>query len=174
MGAAALLIAALFLPWQELRGPSGQGYDGWYSVTGAAAGSLCLLLLATPALPALESYVLDAVAAIVIFVSMAGAAFREGASFFRVGYGAFVGFAAVGALLITTFLRLRPGPVDRGRALARAVPLAASVLCLAAVVVPLWFVLPEKWAFQASALYGSLAVPGVLLSLYLIRCGLAG
>jgi len=169
MGAAALLIAALFLPWQELQGPSGQGYDGWYSVTGAAAGSLCLLLLATPALPALESYVPDAVAAIVIFVSMASAAFRESPSFFRIGYGTFVGFAAVGVLLITTLLRLRPGPVDRERALARAVPLAASVLCIAAVVVPVWFVLPKRWTFQASALYGSLAVPGVLLSLYLVR-----
>jgi hypothetical protein len=49
------------------------------------------------------------------------------------------------------------------------VPLAASVLCIAAIIVPLWFVLPENWTFQASALYGSLAVPGVLLSLYLIR-----
>jgi phosphatidylglycerophosphate synthase len=49
------------------------------------------------------------------------------------------------------------------------VPLTASILCVAAIIVPLWFVLPENWTFQASALYGSLAVPGVLLSLYLIH-----
>lgn len=48
-------------------------------------------------------------------------------------------------------------------------PLTASILCVAAIIVPLWFVLPENWTFQASALYGSLAVPGVLLSLYLIH-----
>jgi hypothetical protein len=51
----------------------------------------------------------------------------------------------------------------------RAVPLAASVLCIVAVVVPLWFVLPESWHFQASALYGAFAVPGVMLALYLVR-----
>jgi len=173
-GSAAVLIVALFLPWQQLdaHGVSGQSYDGWSSVTGAAAGSLCLLLLATPALPALpalESYVLDVVAAVVIFVSLAGTQFRESPSFFRIGYGAFVGFAAVGILLVTAVAPLRPGPVERGRALARIVPLGASVLCVAAVVVPSWFVLPQKWTFQASALYGSLVVPGVLLALYLVR-----
>jgi hypothetical protein len=170
-GAAALLIVALFLPWQEVdgHGISGPSYDGWYSVTGAAAGSLCLLLLAGPALPAVESYVLDAVAAVVIFVSLTGTQFRESPSFYRIGYGALLGFAAAGILLVTAVLRLRPAPVERGRALARVVPLAASVLCIAAVVVPEWFVLPERWTFQASALYGSLEVPGVLIALYLIR-----
>ena len=162
---------ALFLPWQEIHavGVTGRGYAGWYSTTGAAAGTLCLLLLATPVLPVLESYVLDAVAAVVIFVSVAGTAFRAESAFYRIGYGAFVGFAAAGILLVTTLLPLRPGYVDRRRALVRAVPLVACVLCLAAVVLPLWFVLPDSWTFQASALYGSFAVPGVLSSLYLVR-----
>jgi hypothetical protein len=171
MGAAALLIVGLFLPWQELhaQGVSGRGYDGWYSATGAAAGGLSLLLLASPALPALENHVLDAVVAVVIFVSAAGTAFREESSFFRVGYGAFIGFAAAGILLVTVLLPLRPGRVDRERALTRAVPLAASVLCVAAVVVPLWFLLPQNWTFQSFPLTLSLAVPGVLLTLYLVR-----
>lgn len=171
LGAAGLLILALFLPWQELNVEviSGRGYDGWYSATGAAAGSICLLLLATPALPALENYVLDAVVAIAIFVSTLGTGFREESSIFKVGYGAYVGFAAAGILLVTALLPLRPGHVSRERALARAAPLAASVLCIAAVVVPFWFVLPQGWTFQAAALRGSLAVPGVLLGLYLVR-----
>jgi hypothetical protein len=167
-GAAATLIAALFLPWQEIDAVR-VSYDGWYLVTGAAAGGLCLLLLAAPALPGLESYVLDATVAVAIFVSAAGTAFRENSPFFRIGYGAFVGFAAAGILLLTALVPLRPGHVDWGRALARAVPLATSVLCVAALVVPLWFLLPENWTFQSYALYGSLVVPGVLLSLYLVR-----
>jgi hypothetical protein len=170
IGAAALLIVSLFLPWREIHGAGASGQlGGWYSVSGAAAGGLCLLLLATPALPALESWILDAAVAVVIFVSVAGTAFREETFVYRIGYGAFVGFAAAGILLVTALMPLRAPHVDRRRALARAVPLAASVLCIAAIIVPLWFVLPENWTFQASALYGSLAVPGVLLSLYLIR-----
>lgn len=53
--------------------------------------------------------------------------------------------------------------------MAVEVHLAASVLCIAALVVSLWFVLPETWTFQATALYGTLAVAGVLLGLYLVR-----
>lgn len=53
--------------------------------------------------------------------------------------------------------------------MAVEVHLAASILCIAAVVVSLWFVLPETWTFQATALYGTLAVAGVLLGLYLVR-----
>jgi hypothetical protein len=172
VGAAVLLIVALFLPWQEVHGlvrENGAGLDGWYSVTGTAAGSLSLLLLATPALPALESWVLDAVVAVVIFVSVAGTAFREDLFAYQIGYGAILGFAAAGVLLVTAVIPLRIGHVDRSRALARALPLAASVLCIAAVVLPLWFVLPEQWTFQASALHGSFTVSGVLLSLYLVR-----
>ena len=143
-------------------------------MTGTAAGSLSLLLLATPALPALESWVLDAVVAVVIFVSVAGTAFREDLFAYQIGYGAILGFAAAGVLLVTAVIPLRIGHVDRSRALARALPLAASVLCIAAVVLPLWFVLPEQWTFQASALHGSFTVSGVLLSLYLVRLWPAG
>lgn len=167
-GAAALLIVALFLPWEELR-VTGQANDGWYSATGAAAGGLCLLLLAAPSFPALESYALDMVVAVAIFVSATGTAFRTSSFFYRDGYGAFVGIAAAGILLVTVLVPLRPVRVDRGRALMRAVPLAASVLCVAAAVVPLWFVVPETWRSQTLALSGVLVVPGVLLGLYLVH-----
>jgi hypothetical protein len=167
--AAALLIVALFLPWLEFQGVSVNGTDGWYLATGAAAGSLCLLLLATPGLPALENYVLDVVVAIAIFVSALGTALFRESPFSRIGYGAFVGFAAAGVLLVCALVPLRPGRADPGRARARAVPLTASVLCVAAVVVPLWLVLPQNWTYQAVSLNGSLAIPGLLLALYLVR-----
>jgi hypothetical protein len=171
IGAAALLIVALFLPWQGLNveGVTVRTIDGWYWSTGAAAGSLCLVLLASQALPALEGYVLDAVVAIVIFVSALATGFREQSFAYRIGYGAYVGIAAAGVLLVTALMRLRPGHVDASRARARAAPLAASVLCVAVVVVPSWFVLPEGWDYPAAPLSGFLAVPGVLISLYLIR-----
>jgi hypothetical protein len=170
-GAAALLIVALFLPWLEFRHgvASGQGTDGWYSVPGTAAGTLCLLLLAASALPTLETYVLDTVAAVAIFVSAAATVFRQETIVYRIGYGAFIGVVAAGILVVTAIVALRPGHVDRGRALARAVPLALSVLCVAAVVVPMWFVVPVAWRFQSEALYGSMTVPGVLVGLYLVR-----
>jgi hypothetical protein len=170
MGAAPLLIVALFLPWQELHTPvTTHGTDGWYVSSGAAAGSLCLLILATPALPALENYVLDAVVAIAIFVSALGTAFHHESSVYRFGYGAFVGFATAGILLVSALVPLRFASVDRARALARAVPLTASVLCVAAVFVPLWYVLPNPWEVQAFPLSGWLSVPGLLIALYLVR-----
>jgi hypothetical protein len=161
-GAAALLIVALFLPWRE-------GIDGWYSPAGAATGCLCLLLLGTAVVPALENYVLDAMVAIAIFVAALATAFRGVSSFYNFGNGAYVGIAATGILLVTALAPLRLGHVDRRRARARAVPLATSVLCVAAVAVPSWSVLPEAWSYQAAPLYGFLVVPGVLFSLYLVR-----
>jgi hypothetical protein len=170
LGAAALLIVALFLPWQELSTPGHSfGFNGWYAVTGAAAGGLCLLLLATPARPALENYLLDVAIAIALFVSTLGTLFRQYPEI-HFGYGAFVGFAAAGILLVAALVRLRPGRVERRRALARAVPLAVSVLCVAAIVVPTWFVLPRSSTPQATPLYyGWVQVAGMLLALYLVR-----
>jgi hypothetical protein len=172
-GAAVLLVVSLFLPWQELHTAAvrGQWTNGWYLVEGAVAGTLCLLLVATPAVPALRQYVLDGIIAAVILVSALGTAFRQESFVFRIGYGAFVGFAAAGVLLVTALLPLRTGHVDRARARARAAPLATAALCVVAIVLPLWFVLPRAWTFQAAPLYyGSwLAVGGLLLALYLVR-----
>jgi hypothetical protein len=170
MGAAALLIVALFLPWQELRRPVvAESFAGWSTPTGAATGALCLLLLGLPAFRKVESYVLDVVAAIVLFVSVLATYSRAESFVFRIGYGAFVGIAAAAILLVTALAQVRPGHVDRSRALARAVPLALSALCVAAVVIPSWFVLPQDWRDQAAPLSSWLAVSGVLIGLYLIR-----
>ena len=73
-----------------------------------------------------------------------------------------------GILLVVALASFRPAHRVRSRALARAVPLAASVLCVASIMVPWWFVLPQDWTFRASPLYSWLGVPGLLLALYLV------
>jgi hypothetical protein len=167
VGAATLLVA-LFLPWEEL-GDASVGLIGWYAVSGAAAGALCLLVLASPALPALEGYVLDMAIAIALLVSALATAYRADGPFFRMDYGAIVGFVGAGILLVTALVSLRPGRVERSRALVRAVPLALSVLCVASIMVPWWFVLPLDWTSRALALDSWLGVAGLLLALYLVR-----
>jgi hypothetical protein len=168
VGAAALLIVALFLPWQELaHGPI--RFIGWYPVSGAAAGALCLLVLATPAWPTLEGYVLDMAIAIALLVSALATAYRADGLFFRMGYGAIVGFVGAGVILVAALVSFRPVRVERSRALALAAPLAAAVLCVASVMVPWWYVLPLDWTSRASSLYSWLGVPGLLLALYLVR-----
>jgi hypothetical protein len=166
VGAAGLLLVALFLPWQQF-GP-GETTNGWYDVAGATAGSLCLVLIATAALPVLEDYVVDLVVAVALLVSALGTTSREDA-FLRMRYGAFVGLAAVGVLLVAVLVRSRPGHLDGRRLRARAVPLVASLLCVATVIVPWWNVLPRDWENQAVPLPGWMGVPGLLLSLYLVR-----
>jgi hypothetical protein len=114
--------------------------------------------------------VLDAAVAVALFVSTLGTVFRQDLPIFHFGYGAFVGFPAAGILLLTALVRFRPGLSERRRTLARTVPLAASVLCVAAIVVPMWYVLPQSWTFQATPLYyGWLPAAGLLLALYLVR-----
>jgi hypothetical protein len=168
LGAAALLVVALFLPWQKLAEGS-ISFIGWYVVSGAAAGALCLLLLATPAVPALEAYVLDTAIAVALLVSALGTAYLASGPFFRMDYGAIVGFVGAGVLLVTALVPFRPVQVDKSRAFVRAVPLALAVLCVASIMVPWWFVLPRDWTSQALPLNNWLGVAGLLLALYLVR-----
>ena len=167
LGAAALLVVALFLPWEKLAEGS-ISFIGWYMVSGAAAGALCLLLLATPAVPALEAYVLDTAIAVALLVSL-GTAYLADGPFYRMDYGAIVGFVGAGVLLVTALVSFRPVQVDRSRAFVRAVPLALAVLCVASIMVPWWFVLPRDWTSQALPLNSWLGVAGLLLALYLVR-----
>lgn len=172
-GAAILLLAALFLPWQELRDAQAvlHSASGWEPYAGAVAGGLALLLLAAPVLPAVEAYVLEAAVAAALLLSAQGGFFADfgNSLIFRMGYGLYVGFAAAALLLIATLVPFRPPPFDRRRMLVRALPLGLSVACVAAVVVPWWFVVPQSWTFRATAVRDWLSAPALFLALYLVR-----
>jgi hypothetical protein len=172
-GAAALLVVALFLPWLGIAFGLGawQVTHGWEEFPGAVAGGVALLLLAAPAIPVLEAFSLELVAAIAFFVSWVGAGeasvgFPPG---FRVGYGSFLGFAATLLLIVSVLVPLRPAHVERKRALAYTVPIAASVACLGVVVVGAWEVLPWPTRYEAVAVLSWFSVAALLLSLYLIH-----
>ena len=172
--AAILLLAALFLPWQEMRAAPrfhAPGFAGWWAYGGAVAGGLALLLLAAVALPGLEAYALEAAVAIALLVSAQGGFFAGFANsrIFRMGYGLYVGFGATALLLIATLVPFRPGEVNRRRALARALPIGLAVACVGAVVVPWWFVVPQDWLLRATAVRDWLSVPALFLALSVVR-----
>jgi hypothetical protein len=172
--AALVLLIALFLPWERLSGAP-QGFaasaNGWSVFPGGVAGALALLLLLAAALlPELEAHALTIALAIAFLVSVIGTYLAVGADsrVFGLAGGSYVGFAATAALLLSVLGPFRPIRVDPHRALARAVPLAASLACLGAVMLPLWEVLPRDWT-QADAVSGELWVAALLLALFLIR-----
>jgi hypothetical protein len=172
-GAAALLVLALFLPWLGIALGLGawQVTHGWEELPGAVAGGLALLLLVAPTVPVVETFALGLVAAIAFLVSWVGAGeasvgFPPG---FRVGYGSFLGFAATLLLIVSVLAPLRPARVERKRALAFSIPVAASVGCLGVVVVGAWEVLPWPTRYEAVAVLSWFSVAALLLSLYLIR-----
>jgi hypothetical protein len=169
-----VLLIALFLPWEQLGGAS-QGFaasaNGWSIFPGGVAGALALpLLLAAVLLPELETHALTIVLTIAFLVSVIGTYLAVGdeSRVFGLAWGSYVGFAATAALLLSVLGPLRPVRVEPSRALARAVPLTASIACLVAVVLPLWDVLPRDWV-QADAVSGELSVAALLLVLHLIR-----
>ncbi len=82
------------------------------------------------------------------------------------GYGAFVGFSATALFLFLALSRLRWRPLARRRLLARLLPIATSLACLAAIALAWWGVLPERWQAQAAVLTGWLAAAGLLLALH--------
>lgn len=173
VAAALALLVALFLSWQELRVPHHDlGLNGWEQLPGAAAGGLALLLLALPTFPC----VVETVAAIAFLVAWFGGIETQFGSVpvFRTAYGSYVGFAATALLVLTVLAELRPVHVDRRHALVVAVPVAASICCLGAVVVPTWNVLPDLWSFEAEAVSGWFVVAGLLLALYQLRAWTRG
>ncbi len=172
--AALLLLIAFFLPWEHLSAApehfAGRA-NGWSIFPGGVAGALALLvLLAAILLPELEAHAVTGVVAVALLVSIMGTFVAVGGEsrIFALDYGSYVGFAATAALVLSVLGALRPVPVDPNRALVRARPLAASLACLAAVVLPLWEVLPRDWT-QADAVTGELSAVALLLALYLIR-----
>lgn len=130
-----------------------------------------MLLVAAAVVPTLEAHAGRAVVVIAFLVAALGAVpFEDDAArFYRLGYGSFVGFAATGLLLLTVILPLPTPRLARGRALVRAVPVTASLACLAAVVLPWWGLLPQSWSPEDAAVSSWVSILAVFLALHLVR-----
>jgi len=172
-GAALLLLVALFLPWQVFELPHGQSLamDGWKAILGTTAGAISLLLLAGPVLPWVERYALEAAFGIALLVATSGIEITGFAvQDLHLGAGAYLGFVSAGLLLLAELGRARWPAIDRRRAIARAVPAAASLACVGAAVVPAWQgVLPGDWLVSADAVRNWFSVAALLLALHMLR-----
>jgi hypothetical protein len=150
---AALLLVALFLPWQSSCWPTGDSSvpriyagvcssgDGWSTFPGAIAGALVLGLLSLLLLRRSGVPTLRIAVAIGLLVATVGFTIEAPFPDVQITYGAFVGFAAAGILLVAA-ARLRPRWPSGRRPLVRLIPALVCVALLAVVVVPWWHVLP--------------------------------
>lgn len=168
-GGAVVLLVGLFLPVQDDHfGTTHIVISGWQTAFGAVAGALALLLILAPLVPRAESYGPDATLTIALLVATLGTFAAElPLPAFRLGYGAYLDFAGA-ALLLLALLPLRAIHVAR-RPPVWALPLAVSAACIAAILVPIWNVLPQLWLFQATAVQGWFSMAALLLAVYLVR-----
>jgi len=183
-GAGAVFVVALFLPWQQFCASGGQPLGaglglcvtttGWSTgEQGAVAGVLAVAIVVAAALAMwAAAFTLELTLAIAILTASAGQAISDGYGGplgTRLDYGAYVGFAAAGILLLSALVPLRRRRLERKPTLVRLLPLAAVLACFCAIALPLWGVLPERWSPEVSVLRSWYAIAGVLLTLHLIR-----
>jgi hypothetical protein len=182
--AAAVYVIGLFLPWREFCATSGHtlgaGLGRCYVMTGwaagessAAAGTLALVaILAAVVLTWSAVATAELTLAIAILTAVVGVTidtYRSGTLGWTTGSGAYVGFAAAGALLLVGLVRLRPPQLEGRRVIGRLIPVAASISCLCAIALPAWSALPERWSPHVKVLGGWYAIAAVLLTLHLVR-----
>ncbi len=168
VGAAALLIAGLFLPWQRECFPTGGciSANGWTTPLGATAALLALGLLILFVSP--RRFLSRATVGVGIALLIATVGFQlesQSGLGLHIGYGAIIGFVAAGLLLALALAGVRRPNFD-----ARIAPIAACVAYLAVIVVPWWSVLP---AGAQSALHFApeswVTIAGVLLAIWLVQ-----
>ena len=178
IGAAGLLIAGLFLPWQqqcyEKSADFGPGSgrcistNGWASSLGATAALLAIGLVILLVAPRRFLSPATLGAGIALLIATAGFQLENRSAdgiHLEFGSGAMIGFVAAGLLLALTVVGLRPRKVG-----LRLAPIAACVAYLGVVVVPWWAVLPH--GVQASLTFAELSWPtiaGVLLAVWLVQ-----
>jgi hypothetical protein len=178
--AVALLLAALFLPWQRACYRSDGGFgrslgpcvstNGWVTITGSVAAVLAILLLVATLAPRLEVSVVEIAIATALLVATFGFQLAATAGS-RFAYGSIVGFSATALLLVLGLVPLRRPGFERHRLLVRSAPMTACLAYLVIVVVPWWDVLPGRC--QSQALGGGfspswLTVAGAVLGLHLL------
>jgi hypothetical protein len=179
VGAGALFVASLFLRWQSLCTPhgkfSGTGdaclvANGWNVPGSTAAVLACLVVVATLLGRSSPAQTPPFAVGMGLFVATAGlaVAYPDSVLATHRDYGAYMGFLATAVFLPLALSRQRPPPLDRRRLLVRLPPIAASLACLAAILIAWWYVLPASWQQEAGALGGWLNAAGVLVSLYIL------
>jgi len=180
--AAALLIAALFLPWQQVCFGRGFGSplserclstNGWTSPAGSVAALLAIALAAVAfrAKP-LAALGVEPAAGLALFIATLGLQIdhsSEQGVTAGFGSGAPIGFVAAGILILLAVVRCRPTDVDWQRLLIRLAPLVVCLAYLAVVAVQWWNVFPpfgsSAWRF---APLSWLTIAGALLAIWLI------
>jgi hypothetical protein len=177
VGAGALFVVSLFLRWQSSclpRGNIGTGgpclvANGW-NVPGSTAAALAGLVIVGTLLGRSLKMLTPLAVGMGLFVATAGLAIGYPSTVLAThrDYGSYVGFVATALFLALALSRQRPPPVDRRRLLVRLPAVAASLACLAAILIAWWYVLPDSWQQEAGALAGWLNAAGVLLSLYIL------
>jgi hypothetical protein len=151
VGAAALLLTGLFLPWQQACyeksadfGPaSGRcvSTNGWTTSLGATAALLAIGLLILFVAPRRFLPPATLGGGIALLIATAGFQLENRSAdglHLEFGYGALIGFVAAGLLLALTVVGLRPPKVG-----LRLAPIDACIAYLVVVVVPWWTVLPH-------------------------------
>jgi hypothetical protein len=185
--AAALFLAALFLPWQRWCYDADRDFGplagrclsanawGWEGAFAAAAAVLAIALVVAVLEPGrlTLSVVELAVGFGVLVVTMGflveghdGQGVRAG-----YGYGSIIAFVLAAALIVLALVPLRVPKFDPRRALVRSAPIAACVAYLMLIVVPWWGVLPpfeSKYVFILPA-HSWLTITGALVAIRLLR-----
>jgi hypothetical protein len=175
-----MLVAALFLPWQELcyERDGGVGFfsgrclstNGWMTPPGSVAAILAIalaLVVLDPRRFAASTLELGVALALVVATLGFQLERHSGATTgFRAefGSGALVGLVAT-AILALVLVRLGRPTIDWGRAVVRLAPIVTCAAYIAVVVLPWWGVLPDgvqsalsfaplSWLTIAGALVG--------------------
>ena len=162
---AALLLAALFAPWEKFCYPAHNPHNGvprqlsgacllqsgWSFSVGPTLGVLAVVLLAAVALTRVRLPRIElAVAAAVLTATLA---FELDASpDLNFAYGAYAGFAAAALVLVVGLSEVRIRRVPLRRLLIGLVPMLAALLCVAIVVGPTWGVLPNSILERVAAI----------------------
>ena len=180
VAAGALLVVALFLPWQAVCLPTGHEFapfagrclsvNGWADVTGASAGAMAIVFVAAivAARRGRARATAELAAGIALLVATFGFALAAssdlpGTGF---GFGSFIGFGAAGLLLLDALVRLRTARIEQRRLFIVLAPLGACLAYIVVVIVPFWDVLPQRLlAYVGFSLFSWLTVVGALLGI---------
>jgi len=186
VGSATAAVASFFLPWQtacyctdaDLNGTGLAGScissNGFAFGVAASTATLLTIVLAVVVamLPWLRQIVAPLEAAVGLGLLTVTLGFRvetgdSGDATLGIGYGAIVGFVAIGTLIALTLVSMRWRRPNLRAVAPRVVPISLAAVFIAVVVVPWWGVLPDtiwrtfvprfaalSWLTLASALIG--------------------